>query len=310
MELQQAVLATVAYFDVFNYPITFLEIFQFLPQAKNQKDLSKSLDDMVNEGSLFQIEEYYSLRNDPALISLRKHRNQKARQLLKTADKAADILYHFPFVKGVGISGSLSKNCADENADIDFFLIIEKNRLWFTRTLLHLFKKLTFLVKKEHCFCMNYLVDEEGLEIEEKNIYTATETITVLPFRGQKAFEQFYAQNQWANKFLPNHILRVSHLNERKSYPFKKVIEWFFRNQIFKMMEKPLMKVTAKRWADKTIKGEKNSKGIALSLKATMHCCKPDPAHLHDKILSLYDQKLLNVFQGHGSFMEIKDLQM
>ena len=51
MGLQKDILATLAYFDVFNYPVTFLEVFQFLGQASNPKDLSRELKKMVDEGT-------------------------------------------------------------------------------------------------------------------------------------------------------------------------------------------------------------------------------------------------------------------
>ena len=35
---------------------------------------------------------------------------------------------------------------------------------------MHCFKKLTFLVKEEHLFCMNYYIDMAQLEIPEKKI--------------------------------------------------------------------------------------------------------------------------------------------
>ena len=309
MKFHKEILATLAYFEIFNYPVTSFELFQFLQVSCNYSDLCKTLHILVDEKIIFRFEEFYCLHYDENMIIRRRERNQKAKTLLKTADNAAGILYNFPFVKGIGVSGSLSKNCADEHDDIDFFLIIEKNRLWLTRTILHIFKKLTFLVKKEHFFCMNYLVDEEALEIEEKNIYTATETVTVLPFRGKEAFERFYASNSWANKYLPNHVLRVSHINEKKSYPFKKAMEWLLRNPVSNLLEKPLMNITARRWAQKTLKGATNSHGQPMSIKASKHCCKPDPIHLHNRILFLYDKKLSEVLSAAHELTEVEDLK-
>jgi hypothetical protein len=95
-------------------------------------------------------------------------------------------LYRFPFVRGIGISGSLSKNYADEDADIDFFIITSRNHLWIARTFLHGLKKLSFLVGKQDWYCMNYFIDEEALVIAEKNIFTATEVVTLKPVCGEK----------------------------------------------------------------------------------------------------------------------------
>jgi len=85
--------------------------------------------------------EFYCLFNNYALAERRKKGNDAAAKLLKKADKAANFIAAFPFVKGVAISGSLSKKFADEDADIDFFIITAANRLWLARTFLHLFLK-------------------------------------------------------------------------------------------------------------------------------------------------------------------------
>jgi hypothetical protein len=88
----------------------------------------------------------------------------------------------------------LSKNFADERADIDYFVVTKANRLWIARTLMHLFKKLTFLVGKQHYFCMNYFVDEEALTIQEKNLFTAVEVATLIPVCGNGSMESFLRQ--------------------------------------------------------------------------------------------------------------------
>ena len=77
------------------------------------------------------------------------------------------------------------------------------------------------LAKKQHWFCMNYYIDEEMLQIKEKNIYTATEVVTLLPLRGIPAFRRFYGHNKWSRTYLPNHSLRVSYIDEVK----KNVVE-------------------------------------------------------------------------------------
>ncbi|MEZ4965453.1 MAG: hypothetical protein R2791_09430 [Saprospiraceae bacterium] len=47
-------------------------------------------------------------------------------------------------------------------------------------------------------FCVNYFVDTEHLEIEDKNLFTATETVTLLPLYGRDWYEGFYKALSWA----------------------------------------------------------------------------------------------------------------
>jgi hypothetical protein len=180
------------------------EVLFFLDRKVEEPALTGALDALVVDGCLFRLGPFYSLRDDPALAERRCKGNQHAERLLAIAAKGSRLLFRFPYVRGVGISGSLSKNFADENADIDYFIITRSNRLWIARTLMHGFKKLNFLIGREDWYCMNYYVDEEALKIEEMNIFTATELITLKPVCGNGALERFFDANDWATAYLPN----------------------------------------------------------------------------------------------------------
>jgi predicted nucleotidyltransferase len=166
---------------MFDYPLTYSEIFLFLENKYRQSEFSEALNSLVFNKMIFQFDKYYSLKNDYGLIARRNKGNEKAAELIKKAKEVGRLLIKFPYVRGVGISGSLSKNFADNKSDIDLFIITKKNRLWVARSFMHCFKKLTFLMNKQHHYCMNYYIDEEQLQIVEKNIYTAIEVGTLIP---------------------------------------------------------------------------------------------------------------------------------
>jgi predicted nucleotidyltransferase len=178
--INRNILTTLAYFDMFNYPLTRVEIFLFLQQEYRLDEFEVALRYMVASQAIYNFDNYYTLKNDQSLIKRRVEGNRKAADLVKIAHKVSDLLIRFPFVRGIAISGSLSKNFADDDSDIDLFIITAKNRLWIARTLMHTFKKLTFLFNKQHYFCMNYYVDEAQLQIAEKNIYTAIEVAWII----------------------------------------------------------------------------------------------------------------------------------
>jgi predicted nucleotidyltransferase len=251
-----------------------------------------ALQRLVAENQVFQFEEFYSLRDDYQLVMRRRKGNIAAKKLLDKAVQIAAFLSAFPFVRGVAVSGSLSKNFADEDSDIDFFIITEKNRLWLARTFMHLFKKLTFVFKKEHLFCMNYYVDEDGLEIKEKNIYTATELATLLPLRGISAFQQLYQHNQWSRKILPNHSMKVAYTKEVSSPLFKKVIEWCFRNPLGNVLDHLLMKITASRWTKKTERQKRNAHGNLMGMDVGKHYSKPDPCTFQKNFIEEYERNI------------------
>jgi predicted nucleotidyltransferase len=296
LDKSESILATLAYYDLFNYPLTQIELYQFLQKTSDYQSFSIELEKLISEQQVYRLDEFYSLHNNPVLASRRRKGNEKAKQLLSKSEKVCTFLFKFPYVRGIGVSGSLSKNYADDNSDIDLFIITKKNRLWIARTLLHIFKKLTFIVGKQHYFCMNYFVDEAGLSIEEKNIYTATEIVTLLPIKGFEAFREFNKQNSWVKLFLPNHSMKVSYASDSNSTLLKKILEVIFENWAGTITDKLLMRITRNRWAKKTVLGKLNSRGIIMSMKVSSHYAKPNPNNFQIKLISEYEDKLALMF--------------
>jgi predicted nucleotidyltransferase len=296
-EIKENILATLAYFDIFKYPLTSVEICSFLKNKYDQKDFEGELKLLCTTGAVYQFDELYALKNDYSLTVRRREGNKKAAALIKVAGKVSGFLFRFPYVRGIAVSGSLSKNYADENSDIDLFIITAKNRLWIARTMMHAFKKLTFLVNKQDYFCMNYYVDEQQLEIIEKTTYTAIEIVTLIPLRGKLVFEQFCAANAWTREYLPNKVMDLSPLRPGRDSILKKILECTFNNSIGDAIDNLLMKITAGRWHKKTLMKKLNSKGKVMGMDANKHYAKPDPKNFQNKLLKQYDHKIADLLQ-------------
>lgn len=291
-EAKENILATLAYFDLFKYPLTSGEIYLFLKSKHHQADFELALRYLVAHRSVYQFGNLYSLKNDHSLTTRRYNGNQKAAELIKIAHKIGDWLIRFPYVRGIAISGSLSKNYADEHSDIDLFIITAKNRLWIARTLMHAFKKLTFLVNKQDYFCMNYYIDEAQLEIREKTIYTAVEVVTLIPLQGDTVMERFYAANSWTRQYLPNKIMRISSAKPLKPSIFKSVFERLFNNFIGDVIDTLLMNITSACWIKKTEQKKLNAKGAVMAMDTGKHYAKPDPKNFQARLLAQYEKRI------------------
>jgi hypothetical protein len=265
-----------------------------LPVSISQAQLDEILQRLLMERSVFLHHDFFSLHNNPLLAYRRKGGNKRAEKLLPKAYRVGRFLYRFPFVKAIGISGSLSKNFADEKADIDFFIITRANRLWIARTIMHLFKKLTFITGHQHYFCMNYYVDEEAMLIEPKNIFTAMETVTLLPVAGKKILKQFFEINEWTCHFFPSvNPAYATREADGDSQPwYKKIMEGLFNGRLFDHLDNWLLKITAKRWQRKTNNGVRNKNGHTMQLETGKHFCRSNPSAFQEKVLALYERKL------------------
>ncbi|MDO3624773.1 nucleotidyltransferase domain-containing protein [Mucilaginibacter sp. BT774] len=301
-DLRKQILSTIAYFDLFHYPLTAEEIYLSLPVKCDTADFEYGLKYLVIDRMIYHFDKFYALKNEYFLVERRLEGNARAAKLTDTAKKVSNLLVRFPFVRGIAISGSLSKNFADEDSDIDLFIITAKNRLWIARTLMHCFKKLTFLVKREHYFCMNYYIDEEELQIREKNIYTAIEIATLIPLHGDSTFEHFYAANNWTRNYLPNKYMRLSTAKTLKPSWLKKAFEWLFSNRLGNASDSLLMRITAERWDKKRQQKKLNIKGLIMGMDTGKHYAKPDPKNFQEKLILKYQLKLSQILeQWEGS---------
>jgi hypothetical protein len=291
-----SILKTLAYFDIFQYPLSKEDIRQFLDQPASEHALQSVLDQLVAEQTIFCYHQFYSLHDNPLPACKRIRSNQRAESMLPRANRVGRFLYHFPFVRAVGISGSLSKNVADEKADFDFFIITKANRLWIARTLMHIFKKLTYLTGRQHHYCMNYYIDEEALQLDDRNIFTAMEIKTLVPVSGSAAMTQFFTANTWTDEWLPACTARQQARPDPQRMSVKHAAEWLL-NVAGNSIDNFLMSITRRRWQHKHEMGKRNEKGQRMDLITGKHFARSNPGAFQEKVLSAYAHKLdeLNV---------------
>lgn len=306
LNVKKDILASLTYFDIFQYPLTQTEISQFLQYSHSNDAITQGLQELSVESRIYKFDDYYSLQDNYSIIQRRKKGNLKAWAVLRSAENIASFLSSFPFVRGVAVSGSLSKNYADEHSDIDFFIITAKNRLWLARTLMHIFKKIAILFRKQDFFCMNYYIDEEALQIREKNIYTAIEVATLLPLRGIDCFRRFYENNRWYRHYLPNHSMRISYVKEARKPILKGIAEFVFNNPFGNLLDYLLMKLTARRWEAKSRKGRTNKGGVKMGMDCSKHYAKPDPENFQKQLLEIYGKRIQNLSSKQQS--EVKSI--
>ena len=289
----------MTYFDIFHYPMTSAEIRAHLDMPCTEQELAGALAALMKEKILFKTQGYYQLKHDDSLLTARLAANKLAEKHLVKARKIAAFLSWFPFVKGIAISGSLSKKVATSDSDYDFFVIAEKDYLWICRSVFFTFIKLVSLFGFKKYFCLNYTVDESYLEISEKNIFTATEIATLMPVYGMQCFAGFFAANEWIYRFFPNHPpIEYRHPEKSKSFT-SRLIEKVFRNRRGQKIDDALMRYFERRWEKLQSKHVVTNSGYVLgSMMVGKHYCKPYPQHFQQKVLSMHEEKMQKLFSA------------
>jgi hypothetical protein len=287
-----SILKTLAYFDIFHYPLYREEIRQFLDQPADEHIVDQWLDYLVAAKRIYRYHDLYSLQNNQLLGLRRKEGNQRAEVLLKRAQRIGRFLYRFPYVRAIGISGSLSKYFADEKADIDFFIITRSNRLWIARTFMFLFIKFATLLGRRHLYCLNYYIDENAFRLEEQNIFVAIELKTIIPVTGNTTMQDFFQSNEWADTWFPICEYRQAEQADPKRTWFKRSIEWLLNNKLGDRIDQYLFTTSARRWKKKAERGQRNGKGLVLSMHADKHFSRSNPGSFQEKVLKQYEEKI------------------
>jgi hypothetical protein len=290
--LDEQILRTLLYFDIFNYPLHADEIFKFLGVPVLDKAvINLRLNNLKEQKIIFQLGEFFSLKSDDSNVQRRINGNIEAEKYMTLARQKANFISKFPFVRAVFASGSLSKGYMDADSDLDFFIITTPKRLWIARTLLVLYKRF-FLANSHKYFCVNYFVDEDHLEIEEKNLFTATELATVLPLYGSTHYENLHAVNKWLPEFFPNYEKRsVDGVSVARSTWGKKLMESLISLCFGNLLEKYFQQKTSSRWK-KQYEKNYSASDFKVAFKSKSYASKNHPRNFQRSVMEIYQEKL------------------
>lgn len=282
-----AVNRTLQYFALFRFPLQVHEIRQHCSLHCTEAEIRDYLEEQEYSGNVFSAHGYFCLLPEvEALLERRLKGKQKAVKDIIAARRVAKLIFQAPFVRYVGISGSLSKGFADAKSDYDFFIITEENRLWISRTLLHMLKKLSFLVGQQHKLCMNYFIDETALDLEEKNIYTATELNSLIPVCGLEMHGRLMDANAWVSRFLPNYVREPAEADSSRTTVFKRCSSWLFDTACPEKFNVFLMRLTDTKWRRKWAKQGYPAEDYDLAFKTRINISKNHRLNYQKRVLS------------------------
>jgi len=212
VELKKAVLSTLAYADIFDYPLKKEEIWRFLLSDIRYQilDVSKGLKELPE---VSQKNNFYFLKEREHLVLLRKKRERWSKEKLKIAQKVANWLKIIPTIKMVAVTGALAMENSNENDDIDLLIITSKSRLWLTRFLTVILLEL--VANRRHPadkevkdkICLNMFLDEGHLEVpkKEQDLFSSHEVCQLKVLWDKNGiYQKFLKANLWSKKFLPN----------------------------------------------------------------------------------------------------------
>lgn len=198
-----SVFHTLAYADVFDYPLTASEVYCYLTSTKASfEEVSRALAD---EALFGRSGEYFTLRGREHIVEIRKRRAEIAARLWIKARRYGRIIAMLPFVRMVAVTGSLAMNNTDEGKDVDYMIVTAPNYLWTCRALSLLVAQFAKLEGVN--LCPNYIVTTNALELKERSLYVAHELAQMIPLSGLKIYAEMCRLNDWITDYLPNALM-------------------------------------------------------------------------------------------------------
>jgi len=205
--LSQAILHTLSYSDIFDYPLTAPEVHQYLTGVKASfEEVAQALED----GSVRRTGNYFTLPGREEIVSIRLDREARSQKLLPRALRYGRILGALPYIRMVALTGSLAVMNISESADLDYMLVAARGRVWTARAFALAFNRLTRL--GGHTICPNLIVSENALEWRLHDLYSARELCQMKLIKGVDVYNLLMKANQWVGSFLPNAFLESNSL--------------------------------------------------------------------------------------------------
>ncbi len=205
-ELEDAILRTVLYADVFDFPLTVEEIQHFLisDTATRLKEIEHTLNTSQRLNAAFvRAHGYIVCRDREANIARRIEREQIVRQLWPLAMRYGVWLARLPFVRMVALTGALAvHNPAALDDDLDYLLVTRVGRVWLARAFAVLLVRLVRL--RGVVICPNFVLAENALTQNRQDLFLAHEVTQMVPVYGHTLYMQMRDQNAWVSAQLPN----------------------------------------------------------------------------------------------------------
>ncbi len=247
--LQKAIDHPIAFFELFNFPLTSWEIWRYSSFCKNFSEFHEILLDNNNSR-----QDFLFFKQQMQNIDIRKKRYNYADIKFKKAMRITKIFRFIPWIKGVAIGNMIGSHNLKEKGDIDFFIVTAHNRIWISRFVCVMIAKFLRMRpspgKTKDKICLSFFVSEKKLNLQDfmlsrDDFYFIYWLTGLFPIYGKVCFwDDFYKANDWIENYLPNWRPNLfSHRRQVKSIGILKIFRRSggFSNKILKKIQLGLL---------------------------------------------------------------------
>ena len=229
-----------SYFEVYDYAPTLHELYMFLPKSVDFETFRTELEHLCEiqavvrvsrdaeydfefypdisicrytRGGYVQRSKVQSLKSKVSKISGTIRKSRETKRKLEKAKLFIWLFAWVPWVRLIGISGSVAMRNAEAGDDIDIFTICAENRMFLVRIIGLLILTIIGLRRKREVLhapdkvCLNLFFSESDLGIspEKQSEYTAHEVLQMKPVVAKRgSYRHFLHANGWVLHYFPN----------------------------------------------------------------------------------------------------------
>lgn len=211
--LQRSTLATLAYFDLFDYPLTLAEVARFMYASGGRRPSGLSeVHSALGAVGAGELDGFHFLPGREAIVDVRKRRYRLAEPKFRLARRAAKMMAALPSVRFVAVCNSLAISNADTESDIDLFVVVRHGTLWSTRFAVVAALKAFGLrpTESSHAdkLCMSFFVTERALDLSrvtdgDDDVYLRYWIASLIPIHDDGIGVRFFRANSWITNRLP-----------------------------------------------------------------------------------------------------------
>lgn len=208
LSLQNAILATLTYFDIFDFPLTIAELEDYLYGWHAPAEAIEAV--LRDRDSVSHAHGYYFLKGREEIAELRKERRPMLDRLWKRAERFCPLLALSPYIKMVAVVNSVALGNVKETSDIDLFVIADNGRLesarFFMKCIAQAMGMRAHHEKIAGRFCLSFFVTENAMNLRnlahDFDPHLAYFVKTLTPIFGQAAYKAFIRANSaWTSKY-------------------------------------------------------------------------------------------------------------
>jgi len=205
--LERAFLQSVIYASIFDYPLTLTQLCQgLIGERADEHTLARCYGSSQRlQAVIDHFDGFYFPRGRRDLLDQRRRREIASRELLISFTRPLAAITRLPFVRMVALSGSLAHLNADDDADLDLFIITTPGRVWSVALTTLLLARLLGWRKR---LCLNYLVSQRALLVGPADLFCANQIVHLQPLSDVPTYATFLHANRFIERFYPNFTAR------------------------------------------------------------------------------------------------------